>query len=426
MGKKEQSDAQKKDLEGVLVGIRGGGVLDFVTGWYIKAAQYIQDTGVSVAFVSTNSISQGEQVGILWKELIEKYHVSIDFAYRTFPWSNDAKGKAAVHCVIIGFSEVGAKIKRIFDSEFTKGEANETFAQNINPYLVDAPTVFIEKRSNPFQVGIPEMHYGSMPIDDGWLILDEKQKNELLKENPQAAPYIKTYKGGDEFLNNVPRFCLWLVGVDPNAMRAMPSVMRHVEQCKKFREKSEREATKKLALSPALFGEIRQPTTNYLFVPKVSSEKRTYLPIGFCTPDIIASGTALIVPSATLYHLGILTSIMHMAWMRAVCGRLESRYQYSASIVYNNFPWPKEVSDEQKKKIEAYTQTVLDARAKFPDASLADLYDPLTMPPELSKAHQELDHDVDKAYGRTDFKTEADRIAFLFEQYQKLTAIKNA
>ncbi|MEW6312885.1 MAG: DNA methyltransferase [Pseudomonadota bacterium] len=435
VGKKEQSPAQKDGFASVMAELKGFGVLDFVTAWYVKAARYIKSPSplrgegrgageapakTRCAFVSTNSITQGEQVGVLWGWLLAQ-GMHIHFAHRTFQWSNEARGVAAVHCVIVGFGAFDAPNKTIYEYEDIKGEPHALPARNINPYLVDGPIVYLENRKQPL-CNVPAMRYGSMPIDDGHLILTAAERKEFLADSPDNKQLIRRYMGGDEFINNLERYCLWLPDATPDQIRRSPMVSERLNRVKKFRLSSGRDATRKLAATPGLFGEIRQPEKQYLLLPKVSSENRAYMPIGFIKPAIIANGSALIVADAGLFELGILQSAMHMAWMRAVCGRLESRYQYSASIVYNNFPWPDPPSDAQREKIEAAAQAVLDARAAFPDASLADLYDPLTMPLALVKAHQKLDAAVDAAYGNKRFKNDAERVAFLFDLYAHLTA----
>ncbi|VTZ25070.1 DNA methyltransferase [Methylocella tundrae] len=419
-GKKEQDAAQKRDMERTFADVKGAGVLDFVAAWYRKAAEYMaENPAIKTGFVSTNSISQGEQVGVLWRDLLRR-GVKIHFAHRTFQWSSEARGKAAVHCVIIGFALHDTADKRIFDYENLKGEPHEIRASNINPYLVDAPTALIERRSGPLSEKTPHMAYGSMPIDNGSLILSEQEKSLLLKTEPNARSYIREYVGGDEFLNGIKRYCLWLVDCEPNKLRSYKAIYERIEANRKFRLSSNRPQTKELAKNPALFGEIRQPSKQFLLIPKVSSENRDYIPVGFCSYKIIASGTTLIVPAATMFEFGFLQSAMHMAWTRSVGGRLESRYQYSAGIVYNNFPWPQAETPKQRQAIEEAAQAVLDARAKYPDSSLADLYDPLTMPPDLVKAHHKLDAAVDAAYSKKKFSGDSDRVAFLFELYQQI------
>jgi hypothetical protein len=421
IGKKEQNEYQKKDLELVFKGAKGTGVLDYVACWYIKAAQLIQNTKTKAAFVSTNSISQGEQVGLLWNILFNLYKIKIHFAHRTFSWSNEAKGNAAVHCVIIGFANYDLNSKRIFEYEDVKGEAHEIKVKNINPFLVEGKDITVENRKSPI-CKVPEMNYGSMPIDEGNLILTHVEKEEALKNEPQIINAIKKYTGGDEFINNKKRWCLWLQNIEPSVLKNSRFILDRIEKTKKFRLSSNRAATNKLAEKPMLFGEIRQPNSKYIIIPKVSSENRKYIPIGILEPTTITSGSALIIPNANLFMFGIMTSAMHMTWMKATCGRMKSDFQYSASIVYNNYPWPEHPSDKQKEAIEKAAQKVLDARAEFPTSSLADLYDPLTMPPTLVKAHNELDKAVDLAYRPQAFTSEANRMVFLFELYEKYTA----
>jgi len=421
VGKKEQSVAQKKDVAPLFSSIMGSGVLDYVTAWYIKAAAYIQGTHIRCAFVSTNSITQGEQVGVLWGFLLAR-GVHIHFAHRTFQWSNEARGMAAVHCVIIGFGAFDAEKKTIYEYADIRGEPHAIKVANINPYLVDAPDVVLEKRSRPI-CPVPEMNYGSMALDDGHLLMTTEQKDALLGESPEASTLIRRFMGGDEFLNKGERWCLWLKDAQPSQLKNIPGVRDRIEQVRAYRASSGRATTVKLAAFPSLFGENRQPANPYLLLPKVSSENRLYMPVGYCGPEIIASGSSLIIPDATPYHLGVLQSAMHMAWMRCTCGRMKSDYQYSVSIVYNNFPWPENPNNSQRQKIEEAAQALLNARAQFPDASLADLYDPLTMPPVLVKAHQTLDAAVNAAYGRKSFKNDAERVSFLFNLYQKYTTL---
>ncbi|GAB4396371.1 MAG: N-6 DNA methylase [Rhodoferax sp.] len=425
VGKKEQNAAQKADMARVLAGIDGAGVLDYVSAWYVKATRYLhaaQAAGAAppqAAFVSTNSITQGEQVAPLWGWLLAQ-GVRIRFAHRTFQWSNEGKGVAAVHCVIIGFGLDERADKTIYEYADIKAEPHAVPARHINPYLVDAPDVLLGKRNGPI-CAVPRMNYGSMANDDGHLLLDPAAAASLTAETPALRPYIRRYTGAQEFLNGDERYCIWLVDAPPQLLRSSAQLRRRLDAVRAYRAASNRAATRELAATPGLFGEIRQPDTSYLLVPKVSSEQRHYMPIGFMAAEVIANGSALIVPSATLYHFGVLQSSMHMAWMRAVCGRLESRYQYSASIVYNNFPWPSP-TDAQRAAIEAAAHGVLDARAQFPGATLADLYDPLTMPPALVKAHAALDRAVDAAYGCRGGKDDPARVAFLFARYQQLAA----
>ncbi|WP_462137713.1 DNA methyltransferase [Candidatus Mycalebacterium sp.] len=420
VGKNFQNAEQKQEMKTIYGETKYGASLDYVTAWYKKSLQYITNkTDIKCAFVSTNSITVGEQVYMLWPGLLED-GICIHFAHRTFAWSNEATGKAAVHCVIIGFGLNETAKKRLFDYEDIQGEPHEISAANINPYLVDADNAIIPARTSAL-CDCPKMVNGSKPADGGNLSLTESEKNELLKLEPNAAEWIKPYSMGEEFINGIPRFCLWLKHCPPEKLRKMPYVLKRVEAVRKMRSKSAKKNTREFAEQPTIFTEDRQGEGAYLAIPQVSSERRVYIPVGYLPPDHIAGNMLYAVQSESLYDFGIITSLMHNAWMRTVCGRLESRYRYSARTVYNNFIWPLKPTAKQKQTIEQKAQTVLDARAKFPDSTLADLYDPLTMPPELVKAHQTLDKAVDSAYGRKKFKTEAERVAFLFDLYQQYT-----
>ena len=421
VGKNFRTDQQKQDMKRVYGESRYSAGLDYVTAWYKTSMRYLKEnTDTVCAFVSTNSITQGEQVYMLWPDLI-KDGIHIHFAHRTFQWSSEARGKAAVHCVIIGFGLNEADKKQLFEYQHIQGEPQELHPSHINSYLVDADNIIIPAARNAIS-DCPKMVNGSKPADGGNLLLNESQKNELVALQPEAAEWIKPYSMGDEFINGIPRFCLWLKDCPPNKLRTMPHVLRRVEAVKEMRLASKKIPTQKLAETPALFGEIRQPESAYLAIPVVSSERRTYIPIGYLPPDHIAGNKLNTVPNATPYHFGVITSLMHMAWMRVVSGRLESRYSYAAKITYNNFPWPKTPTAKRTADIESKAQAVLDARAQFPDSTLADLYDPLTMPSVLQKAHQALDKAVDRAYRSTPFSNEAARIAFLFDLYRQYTA----
>ena len=420
-GKQYQSDEQKADIATVFADVPGAGVLDFVSPWYRKAANYMVDNpAIKTAFVSTNSITQGEQVGVLWPDLLKR-GVKIHFAHRTFQWLNEGRGKAAVHCVIIGFALHDAEDKQVFDYETPRANPHEIKVKNINPYLVDAPDIFVGKRRKPIQK-VSELVFGNMPNDGGNLLFTKTEREELIKNNPTLEGYIRRFIGSEEFINNTLRYCLWLQGVSPAIIKGFPFILERIEKVIECRLASSRVTTQGLADFPMLFGEIRQPTTDYLAIPEVSSERRHYIPMDFVSKEIIASNKIYTLASATLYEFGILQSAMHMAWTRTVCGRLKSDYQYSAGIVYNNFPWPQTQTDKQKQAIENAAQAVLDARAQFLDSSLADLYDPLTMPPELTKAHRKLDAAVDAAYAKRKFIGDSDRVAFLFELYQQITS----
>jgi len=410
------SRAQHDDLANSFPECKKIGEADYVAGWYAKAAHYIQGMRVRCAFVSTNSICQGQSVSSIWKPLFEM-GIHIDFAHRTFRWDSEAKLKAHVHCVIVGFSTATYSGKKILYST-----DRPQIAQNINAYLLDADNVFVENRSTPL-CEVPRMFFGSMPRDGGGFVLTESEKDDLIKNEPLAKKWIHLYLGADEFINNKKRYCLWLVGAAPNELRSCKEVMRRVENVKLFRASSKAAATRKFAETPTLFCQIAQPDTDYVIVPAVSSERRRYIPIGFMGKETIASNLVQIIPNANLYHFGILTSNVHMAWMRAVCGRLKSDYRYSKDVVYNNFPWPTP-TDAQKAKIEQTAQAILDARALYPDASLADLYDETTMPPELRKAHQQNDKAVMVAYGFWGkLNSEPACVAELMRMYQKLTKL---
>ena len=508
IGKSNQTAVQKEDMDFVTKGIKSAGVLDYVAGWYIKAAQYVSGSkigsisrdkklftdaefskftviarnevtkqsmqkldchadarndstedifeyaqkadetarrNIKVGFVSTNSITQGEQVGVLWSYLLAQ-GMQISFAHRTFQWTNDAPGKAAVHCVIIGFGRETVKQKYLFEYTDIKGQPHEIAAENINPYLVDAPNIILPARRVPL-CDVPEPSYGSFALDDGNLTIYKLDYDAILKENPDAEKFLKLFIGGQELLHSEKRWCLWLEKISPTELKSLTSIYRRVEAVKKWRSKSGRETTKKLAATPTIFAEIRQPTTNYLAMPTTSSENRKFLPIAFLSSETIASNQIYIIPNATLYHFGILTSTMHNAWVRQVCGRLESRYRYSNTIVYNNFPWPVIASEARQSRqentnglprhdvprndpevsaVELAAQGVLDARAQFPNESLANLYG-ATMPPALVKAHAALDKAVDAAYmsdgGAKNYASDAERVAFLFKRYQQLTSL---
>lgn len=420
-GKKEQNQGQKRDLMQVFQDLPGAGVLDFVTAWYRKATEFMADNqAIKTAFVSTNSITQGEQVGALWPDLLRR-GIKIHFAHRTFQWSSEARGKAAVHCVIIGFALHDTAEKRIFDYETVQAEAHEIRANRINPYLSDAPDILLPKRMKSV-CNAPEMDFGSKAADFGYLTLSESDKADLLQHHPNAKLWVRPFIGSEEFINGTQRYCLWLKGISANELRSYPWIMRRVELVRQERLKSVDANTRRWAEFPSLFQADRQPTTDYLLFPKVSSERRKYIPLGFCEPHLITNPSVLVVPGATRFHFGILQSAMHMAWTRSVCGRMKSDYQYSNTIVYNNFPWPQAETAKQRQGIEEAAQAVLDARAKHPDSSLADLYDPLTMPSDLVKAHQKLDAAVDAAYSRKRFSGDSDRVAFLFELYQQLAS----
>ncbi len=428
IGRQYQSQQQKADLTLVCQGISGAGVLDYVAAWYIKATAYIkQSPAIPVAFVSTNSICQGEQVGILWRYLFSQ-GIQLHFAHRTFRWSNEGKGIAAVHCVIVGFGLTEPKQRLIYDyGDNITGEPDAIIAKNINPYLVDAPNVFIDKRRKPLCANVPVMVFGNMPNDGGHLLLTPDEAEAIRQNDPIAAKYIRPFLGAEEFINGGERYCLWLKDSTATDRKASPEIQRRIKKVEVIRLASAREATQKLAEMPYLFGEIRQKSDEYLAIPEVSSERRAYLPIGYLS-NVIASNKLYMIAEASLYHFGVLTSTMHNTWMRAVCGRLKSDYQYSAGIVYNNFPWPETSKDSQQQKIAEAAQQILDERQAEVDrctqqgqtCSLATLYAAGNMPAGLVKAHAALDKAVDAAYSYKGGKDDAARVAFLFGLYQQL------
>jgi hypothetical protein len=421
IGSKIMSQFQRNQIIKEFNNSKGCGVLDYVSGWYLKAAKYIQDTKIKAAFVSTNSIVQGEQTSILWGQMINKYGVKIHFAHRTFKWSNEAKGNAAVYCVIVGFANFDTKNKVLFEYEDIKGEPQAIQVKNINPYLVDAKDIFIEKRRKPI-CNIPEISFGNMPNDGGNFFINENDIEEIKSIEPKSIEYIKPFIGAQEFLNGQEKYCYWFENVNPKDWSLMPLAIQKIKAVEKLRASSSREATRKLALYPSLFGEIRQPKTTYILIPRHSSENRKYIPFGYLSPENIVGDTCLSIENVTLFHFGILHSLMHFVWVKTTCGRIKSDFRYSNEIVYNNYPWPENPTEKQIKTIEEKAQTVLDVRASFPTSSLADLYSPLTMPPALVKAHNELDKAVDAAYSKQAFTSEAKRMEFLFELYEKYTA----
>lgn len=416
IGSKVMDDSQHSDLTNLFKDVKSAGELDYVTGWYKKALEYIEGKNIEVAFVSTNSITQGEQVGILWPFLVSR-GVKINFAHRTFKWTNEAKGKAAVFCVIIGWSLKDHPRKYIFEYEDVRSEPFITEAKHINAYLIDAPDIFIKSRKKPLS-NVPRIGIGNKPIDGGNYLFSTDERDEFVSLEPSAKKYFKRWLGADEFLNGYERWCLWLGDANPEELRKMPKVMERIEAVQRFRLESKSAPTRKIALTPTRFHVENILKSNYLLIPRVSSEKRFYMPMGYIEPDTLTSDSALLIEGASIYHFGILQSHMHMAWMRQVCGRLKSDYRYSAELVYNNFPWPSKVNEIQKKKIADTAQNILEIRLKYPKATLSDLYDPSVMPKELLNAHTNLDFAVDQAYGKTVFTVELERLEFLFKLYQ--------
>jgi len=438
-GSKYMSQQQRTELARVSGGIRGHGILDYVSAWYFKAVDYIygrrgDDTqlqqtleglpvenanpAIRVGFVSTNSITQGEQVGVLWEWMLEQ-GMHIHFAHRTFQWRNEARGQAAVHCVIIGFGADDRADKTLFDYLDPRAEPQARPADNINPYLVDAPDVVLRSRSRPI-CNVPAIGIGNKPIDGGNYLFTLEEKQAFVEREPEAERWFRRWIGSREFINGIERWCLWLGDCPPEQLRRMPLCLERVEAVRRFRQASKSAPTRKLADTPTRFHVENIPDSEYLVIPKVSSERRVYIPIGYMNEDVLSSDLVFVVRSVSKYHFGIISSTMHMAWLRNVCGRLKNDFRYSAGIVYNNFPWPDPVSDKLRERIEQRARDLLAARERHPDAALADLYDPLTMPADLLKAHQALDRAVDTAYTRKKLTGDADRVAVLFSNYQEL------
>ena len=416
-----QSKAQKDDILSIYVDEKGkpyktAGKIDYVSGWYFKAAQLMQGTAIRTAFVSTNSITQGEQVASVWKPLYDRFGIHIDFAHRTFRWDSEASLKAHVHCVIVGFSVApNDKPKLLFTAERVQD------VENINAYLLDAPNIFIDSRNKPL-FPVPEVVKGSSPVDGGNLLLSDEEKKDLLSKEPSAIKYVRRFYGAKEYLHNQDRWCIWIESISPAEMNVLPKVKERILATRSFRLESTKEATRKYADYPTRFMEVRQPNSEYILIPRHTSENRRYIPFGFMDPSIICGDANIMMPDATLFHFGVLTSNVHMAWIRAVCGRIKSDYRYSNDIVYNNFPWP-DPTEAQRQKIEQTAQGILDARALYPDCSLADLYDEATMPPELRTAHQKNDRAVMEAYGFWGkLNSESACVAELMKLYQQLTA----
>jgi len=416
VGSKYQDDEQRKEMASLFPA--GAKILDYVAAWYLKAADFMAlNPNIVTGFVSTNSITQGEQVEPLWKPLFGR-GIKIHFAYSTFKWSNEAKGKAAVHCVIIGFGLKPAQRYRLFHhSNGLTGEVVSKQVRRINPYLVDADDVFLENRSKPI-CDVPVMNIGNKPIDDSNYLFTEEEKNAFVALEPGAEKYMRPFLGSKEFINGYKRYCLWLGFCPPDELKKMPEAMKRVESVRNFRLSSKSAPTKKLAETPTRFHVENMPKSTFIAVPKTSSENRKYIPIGFLDETVLCSDAMLIVQSSSLYHFAILTSSMHMTWMKFVCGRLKSDYRYSAGIVYNNFPWP-DPTVVQKESIESFAKVVLETRSKYPKSTLADLYDPLSMPADLVKAHFNLDRSVEKAYSSKKFDNEAEVISFLFTKYKE-------
>ncbi|MDD3323457.1 MAG: methylase [Paludibacter sp.] len=420
IGQQLQNTNQKADILKVFGKSEGSGVLDYVAAWYLISSIFIQNTKIKVAFVSTNSICQGEQAGILWNQLFALYKIKIHFAHQTFNWKNEARGNAAVHCVIVGFANYDNNNKRIFEYENINGIAHEVSVKNINPYLVDGKDFALSSRSKPLN-NVPEIKRGNSPYDGGNFLFSEDEKNYFLEQEPNALQFIKKFLGAREFINGINKYCLWLKDAEPQEIKGLPLVLDRVKKVKEFRQNSPGKETQSYASSPTLFRDKNNPDS-FIVIPRVSSENRKYIPMGFFDKDYIAGDTCMTIFNGQLFHFGVLNSIMHIAWVKSVCGRLKSDFRYSKDIVYNNFPWPENATDKQIQFIEEKAKKVLDIRTEFPKSSLADLYDSLTMPQALIKAHNELDKAVDLAYRPQPFTSEANRMVYLFELYEKYTA----
>lgn len=415
VGAMKSKGRQREDIERSFPECTKKGQIDYVCGWYIKAAKLVKDTNVRCAFVSTNSICQGQHVELLWKPMFEKFNMKIDYCYHTFRWDSESNQKARVHCVIVGFSDNSVKTKKIiFNEDSTRQEV-----EHINGYLQNNSDFFVDNRKKQIS-GMPNMHMGVMARDDGNLILSKNEYLDYIKKEPQGMQFIRQYMMGNEFIKNIKRYCFWLVGVSPKQIRECPILLKRIEKVREARLASSAKETQKLAEIPHLFAQLAQPQNDFIAFPKVSSEKRRYIPIGFLNKDIIVGDKLYVVENVGLYHFGILTSSVHNAWMRAVCGRLETRYSYSNTIVYNNFPWPD--NEGACSLVEETAKKILDARALYPDCSLADLYDKRFLPVELRKAHEANDAAVLAAYGWPKDLPENEIVTRLFEMYEQLTA----
>jgi N-6 DNA Methylase len=420
-GSQFRSKAQNDDMDAVFGGkLKIYKNLDYVCSWYIKALEYIQNTQIEVAFVSTNSITQGAQVAVLWGYLLAN-GVCINFAHRSFHWSNLARGKAGVTVVIIGFATFDRGLKELFEYVKSSDEPIETNPTKINPYLVDAGDTVIKTRKSPLS-DAPKIVKGNIPVDSSFLLLTDAEKEEYIMREPSGAKYIRPFIGAKELIYDIKRWCFWLVDIDPSEFRNLPLLRERIEGVRRFRLASKKEATRKYAELPFLFMEIRQPTHPYLAIPEVSSINRKYIPLSFFKPNVITNSKLRTIEGANLYHFGVLQSAMHMAWTRQVCGRLRLDFQYSNDIVYNNFVWPQDPRPQDVLTVSKSAEVILAIREQYPKASLADLYDPLAMPRDLLDAHRRLDKAVDRCYGREPFATDLERLRFLFERYTALTA----
>lgn len=421
VGAKYQDKTQRKELADTAPRVKNAGLLDYVAAWYFKAADYIRGTSIPAAFVSTNSITQGEQVGVLWGYLFQKHEISIYFAHRTFAWDSEARGKAHVHVVIIGFGHEPPRGRRLFEYDSIKGEPTERVVSNISPYLVEGPNDCITNRSSPL-CDVPLMTSGNKPLDDGNYLFTPEEKAAFLAVEPNARRLFKRWVGGKEFVQGIERWCLYVSDRSPAELRGLRHVMARIKKVKAFRERSNSIPTKKLADTPTQFHTKFVSTKKYLAMPQVSSERRRYIPIAFLGKSYLCGDKLRLLPHASSFHFGVICSAMHMAWVRHVSGRLKSDYQYSIKLVYNNFPWPEKATEAKRQAVERAAQRVLDVREGYGEASLADLYDPLTMPGDLAKAHAALDRAVDRCYRSQPFANERQRVEYLFRQYERLVS----
>ena len=421
VGKHLLNVEQQTDMDGIWHGVKGTGLLDYVSAWYRRAAEYIKGTRIAVGFVSTNSIMQGEQPGVLWAELFSKWHIKIHFGHRTFTWESERRGKAHVHVVIVGFAAFDVQEKRITDYDADEKTPVISVVSNISPYLVEANDFALPSRTVPI-CEVPPVIYGNKPADGGHLIIEPQDYRSFLAANPTAAPYVRPLVCAEEYLHGLQRYCLWLADAPPHIILNNPGVKERVEAVKDFRLKSRKVPTRDAANRSTLFAEIRQPSRTYILIPRHSSETRRYVPFGYFKAKTIVHDSCTAIPDADIYHFGVLSSAMHMAWMRQTCGRIKSDFRYSNKIVYNNYPWPASPTPAQRSAVESAAQRVLDARAAFPASTLAELYNPLAMPPSLTAAHTALDRAVDRCYRRDAFPTDRARVEYLFALYEKLTA----
>ena len=420
IGKHLRSDQQQADMDRIFGAAGGAGKLDYVAAWFLTAAKYAQGTTIRCAFVATNSASQGEQVAVLWRQMLHRYKVELHFGHRTFAWGSDARGKAHVHCVIIGFGLARADRPRLFDYKDVNADPHEVPISNLSPYLIDYPPLLIESHRSPL-TNVQPILYGSKPVDDGHLLLTPEEKERLLLAEPSLAKFVRPMLSADEYINGEFRWCLWLVDATPSELRQSPELSRRVKEVRSFRLASKKMATKQAADRPHEFAEIRQPEAQLIVVPMHSSQKRTYIPFGFESSRFVVHNSCTAVPDGSVALFGQMISLMHMTWMRYTAGRIKSDYRYANTLVYNTFPWPQ-MNAAQEQQIATLAQAVLDARAEFPSSTLADLYDPDLMPPKLRRAHQALDLAVDRLYRRAPFTSERERVEHLFGLYEKLIA----